>query len=147
MKNLVLILVASAMPVLAQAWSQPVREVEKPHMSPYQVAGGLAFGSNCSNCATQIFPALPSGKRLVMEQVSIAVQTPVGGEFRCSVGPAGGPWVALQVPQRAVGYLQLNHPVRLYVDTQVVVTCTRDEASPNQWVGSVVVVGHLVNKQ
>jgi hypothetical protein len=139
-----LALMASSLSELkAQGYSQPVREVEKPHKNPYQLSGSVSFGTDCTNCSTTTFTALPANKRFVVEHVSISVYGPSTGSFVCRIGPPGGPWTVIEPPRYSTGFLVVSQPIRQYLNVSPLLVCTRNEASASQWSGSVSLVGYL----
>ncbi|MDX2149184.1 MAG: hypothetical protein SFV54_00490 [Bryobacteraceae bacterium] len=142
------LMAAGAVPVFAQSWAQtqPVEEVEKPHLAPYQASVGVNFGFSCQNCESKFFAALPAGKRLVLEQVSVAVSVPPTGAYTCRLGPSGGPFLTLEAPRVFGNQAVISQQVRMYFDSAPLLSCTRNEASGIQWGGVAFAGGYLVDK-
>ncbi|HYP13541.1 MAG TPA: hypothetical protein VEQ63_06435 [Bryobacteraceae bacterium] len=146
-------LAASSLSGFAAEFSQPVRSIDERGRIPYQkLASDQKVNSESANAT---FGAIPAGKRVVIEHVSIATQQSVNSQpILCSVmvddSTSSLVLVTLDAPKQLTPTRKVvSQAVRAYADSQLVVSCTKLE-NPSGNAGllsiSAVVTGYLVNK-
>jgi len=120
-----------AKPLLAQVRAAVTKNIDEPARVPYQAqiscGGGIPQCDLLFGFAYFLLPGVPAHSRVVIEQVSLLVQTngtvgiaqlgaavPFEGSFPGIVGPVS--FLPFTVTQS--GYV-INQPVRLYFDTNI----------------------------
>jgi len=104
-----------AKPLMAQVRAALVKNVDEKGRNPYQQSGATGCGSGLCDFT---FPAVPAGKRLVVEHVSANIFVNTGGVNATFLEGAGG-FTVYSLPGRAMATPQLigvNEQVLAYFE-------------------------------
>jgi hypothetical protein len=134
----------------------PVRDVDNPARHPFQFYGTLSKTGGNFQTDNQI--AVPAGKRLVIETVTVQAFVPAGQKLLAQINLVGGGTFAqhnlMLTPQGGfnfdlLDYFAATESMRLYADqgSAVPFSLTRSSSDANFWGGSYTVSGYLVDVQ
>lgn len=133
-----------------------VRDVDNPARHPFTFFA--TFSKSGGNFISDNQIAVPSGKRLVIETITLQAWVPAGQKLLAQINMVGGGTFAqhniVLTPQggfdfNLLDYFAATETVRLYADSgsAVPVNVTRNSSDSNLWGGSYTVSGYLVDAQ
>lgn len=133
-----------------------VRDVDNPARHPFQFFA--TFAKTGGNLIVDNQIAVPSGKRLVIETVTLQAFVPAGQKLLAQLNMVGGGTFAqhniVLTPQGGfdfdlLDYFAATETVRLYADSgsAVPLHVTRSSSDGNLWGGSYTVSGYLIDAQ
>jgi hypothetical protein len=133
-----------------------VRDLDNPARHPFQFYA--TFSKTGGNFLTDNQIAVPAGKRLVIETVTVQAYVPAGQKLLAQINMVGGGTFAqhniLLTPQggfdfNLLDYFAATESVRLYADqgSAVPFSLTRSSSDANLWGGSYTVSGYLIDVQ
>jgi hypothetical protein len=133
-----------------------VRDVDNPGRHPFQFFA--TFSKSGGNFISDNQIAVPSGKRLVIETITLQAWVPAGQKLLAQINMVGGGTFAqhniVLTPQggfdcNLLDYFAATETVRLYADSgsAVPLNVTRNSSDANLWGGSYTVSGYLLDVQ
>ncbi len=134
------------------------QDVDSPARQPFAVGFSLTGGSFCGIPSTDTTFTVPTGKRLVIEQVSAELQVATGVGAQVTVilpvpGSSGTkyrvfPLTTFHARLSTNDLYRVNHVARAYVDGGQVVTlraCEVKDSFPSTLSGELSVSGYYIN--
>jgi len=130
-----------AKPLLAQVRAALVKNIDEPGRNPYHASGSCSDPTG--NCDV-VFPAIPAGKRAIIEYVSADLIASLGGLTPAAAlteTPSGGDSIILPTFARFPGDFGVSERVVLYEEAGEQPKLHAANASVN----SVTISGYLVD--